>query len=153
MEAEKIPPSLRMALLCDQAIEGKDGTLTVVRVVDRFEAIAQVTKQPPGRPKAQLPSPIWSGSFVAGFIGGQGDFECQVRLVSPSKKVADFPKMPFRLDMPERGHNIIIRIQLPFEEAGLYQFELLLDGEPIAKIPMRVIIQRIEVEPPPFPRN
>lgn len=153
METERIQPSLRMALLCDQAIEGKDGALTIVRVVDRFEVVVQVIKQPSHRPKGPLLPPVFSGSFVAGFIGGRGDFKCQVKLVSPSGKVAAFPELPFRLDMPEKGQNLIFGLRLPFEEAGLYQFQLLLDGELIAEHPMRVIIQQIEVEPPPFPKN
>ena len=40
MNEEKVKPTLRMALLCDQVIEAKDGTVTIVRVIDKFQAIA-----------------------------------------------------------------------------------------------------------------
>ena len=133
-------PYVRAALLCDQVIEGKDGTNTIVRMIDRFTPPSyREVEIEPGRfePRLQI-----RASLFVSFTGipasapkpisfaMRGETAKQVEL----DLIADFEPSA-SLD----AINVIAQLVLSFDVGGRYWIDVSWDGRALTSIPFELV--------------
>lgn len=133
-------PYLKMAVLCERALQERDGAISVIRVVDRVTQVASGTNAPEEMP------PL-TGRFtavimlVAGSSRGSSELRIDVELpMGITRRVAAASVF---LEGEERATNLLLNLAMTFRSPGLYWFNLYLDNQFLTRIPLRVMYQRI----------
>lgn len=132
------PPYVAAALFCDRVIEGKDGSLTAVRIVDTVAAQVKETFDP----AAPLPVPVPTLLVVLRAGELTGKHHLQIRHRPSAGKVLATVSLDILLDGEERGAQAIIEYGVQWLSAGLHWFELELDGRQLTRMPLRISWQR-----------
>lgn len=134
-------PWLQAALFCDSWVEGKDGALTLVRVVDSM--IVEVG--PDGAPSVSQSLGL---KLVLMLKSGQarGRHELSLTLEEPS----GIRHAPRHADLffpgDEQGVNLLTEVQLGVQE-GLFWFDVAVNGRLLTRVPYRVRFQRSPAAP------
>lgn len=132
-------PYLKVAAICTDVIEGKDGVLSLVRIVDR----ATLTAAGPDAP-AQMPALQQKLKIVLMLISGRarGSQSAAVALEDPSGMKTDIWEQTLFFEGEDRGVNCIVEMSVEFSNEGLYWFHVLLNGLFLTKLPYRLIYAR-----------
>ena len=132
-------PYLKAAVFCENVIEGKDGVLSIIRVIDRLTVTA-------AGPEAPVEMPPFGGvlKLVLMFISGRarGNHAVEVKVEKPDGTATNAWTGTVFLEGEDRGANVIMEMSTEFKLEGLYWFDLIFDGSPITRVPFRVIYQR-----------
>jgi hypothetical protein len=126
-------PYLAFAVICERVLTEADGTISLIRVVDRFTIRGPSEKFTPS-----LLSFWLAILFRSGFQ--RGVMNLSVQPVSPAGRV--LPAMEFPLHFEgdeERGCSVAFPVQFFAEEDGLYWFEIRLAGQLTTRIPLRIV--------------
>lgn len=134
---QPLPPSLRISVLCERVLEEKDGSLSLIRLIDRLVITAEGTDLPKELPPSQV-------ALIAlmSWIDGLGNYEAKIRVNFPDGNSLESPTFPFYLDSLDKVQNHIVRMTLPIKRDGIYWFNFLLGDEVKGKVPLRVIYER-----------
>lgn len=134
--AEK--PYLAAAFLCERILHERDGVLTAIRIVDTFNVTLPPSLPPDAKPVIQITGLL---SFKKSSPGAEAErHQAELRLRMPSGR--EHPPAVFDvLFKPEEmaGANQIVQMNIGVEEFGLHWLAVLLDGEPITRIPFRLL--------------
>lgn len=145
-------PYLQIAAICEQVIEGKDGVLSLIRVIDRV--IHQVgVIGPPGvpipadapRPPEEMPEVTHSFVIVVSLKAGQvrGSHQIRFELVKPDMSAEPVSQQDLFFEGGEdRGANVVLRLSWTFKIPGLHWFDLYFDDDLLARMPMRIVYLR-----------
>jgi hypothetical protein len=139
-------PYLQLAAFCDVVIEGKDGTLSLIRVVDRL------THQVVGPTASeQMPPVTHKFVLVIALKSGRARGPHAVKLVieRPSGLRDDGPTFTAMMEGEDHGQNLILNLQQTFSEQGLYWFDVLINDVLVTRVPWRVIYTRTLLPQPP----
>jgi hypothetical protein len=137
-------PYLQAALLCERILRETDGSITIVRIIDR------VTFQVPDVPLpgtalfGGLGYQLWAFlSFKTGSARGKKDL--RIKSFSPDgSKAMDDLVLPLEFDGEgESGAIATIQMNVLFRTAGIHWFRVFLDGRLITHVPLRVVIQKV----------
>jgi hypothetical protein len=133
-------PFLKAALFCDDVIEGKDGVLSLIRVIDRLTIATGDRNAPP-----DLPPLVHRLKLVIMLISGRakGSHLLNLHVEKPDGTSTPLWTNTTFFEGEDRGANFVADLQYNFETEGLYWFDVLLDGEQISRLPFRVIYQRV----------
>jgi len=133
-------PYLKAAVICSDVIEGKDGVLSLIRIIDRLTISAAGPQPPPEMPPAKCPLKI-----VLMFVSGRarGSHEAAVKIEQPDTTPRDCWTGTVFLEGEDRGANVVIGLEAEFPQEGLYWFDVYVDGTRITRMPFRVIYQRV----------
>ena len=133
-------PYLKAAAFCSDVIEGKDGVLSLVRIIDRLTTAAAGPDAP-----VSMPPVAYQLKLVLMFISGRakGTQVVALKVEDPAGQVRDGWSGTVFLEGEDRGANLIIDMTFTFGLEGLYWFHLLLDGDLVTKLPFRLIYQRV----------
>jgi Family of unknown function (DUF6941) len=130
-----------VAILCDAATD-ENGKLNLLGAFDTIYA----QQLPAIHPQCAVALRV---TFAA---GDEGQRKLSLNFINADGRPVMPPmEIPVAIVMPEDVHfvtrNFIVSIQqLKFVEAGLYSVDVLLDGQPLASIPLQVkLIQRAVV--------
>jgi hypothetical protein len=136
-------PYLAVAVLCDKALEERDKTISLIRIIDTFYLQA-----PPQMPLPPGLNPLITMTLFLSFKGleAKGRYEVKLRLYDPSGiSVLDSQQqkdqtwiISFSGEEKEQGANLIVNFGMPFKSFGSYWFEVFLDDELITKVPFRL---------------
>src|SRR6266487_3974568 len=128
-------PYVRIATICERALQESDGVLSLIRVVDRLTHTAAGTDAP-----ADMPPVTFSLTLVVMLTSGQarGSYDILLRLELPSGLSRDLASQRLLFEGEDRGVNIVAPSQLTFESPGLYWIQVLLDSVLMTKVPLRV---------------
>ncbi len=135
-------PYVQAALLCDHVVQESNGRVTIVGLLDRVV----VRSAEPASP-SQIPPTIVSCHAVVILKTGSrpGKYKLRLVLTTPSKK----PLREFSVDITlpseeDKGVNIVMPIQFPATEEGIYWFEVRLNDEelPLTKTSLRLVRPR-----------
>jgi len=129
-------PFVTAALICENVIEEKTGSLTVVRIADRIDYEVE------GMPQGMKPAISLKGllSLKSGSL--KGDFTVRIQAVRPSgEKRGDPIVVPVKLLGGDHGVNTILNITLGVEEEGLHWFDVYFENDLISRIPL-MLVQR-----------
>lgn len=135
----QLGPYLKTAVFCSDVIEGKDGVLSLIRVIDRL-TITAAGPQPP----ADMPKVPQTLKLVLMFVSGRarGTYDVALKMESPDTSVQDSWTGTVFLEGEDRGANLVIDVRTEFTQQGLYWFDLYFDSTRITRIPFRLIYQR-----------
>jgi len=135
-------PHVQLATFCDHVLQEVDGTLSVIRAIDRA-----IVTLPAGAP-AELPEGVVVTKLVLSLKSGdaQGRHPVTLRAQQPSGVYMPDQTRDVTFERDERGVNIVSDVALPAIE-GLYWFEVLVNDEMLTRIPLRIMYQRIPGSP------
>ena len=137
MEENKETPYLSIAAICERVLEEKDGALSGIRFIDTIT----LTKSK-NAPNVLPPIPLQISALIAFKSGrARGKRTVRIDLYSPSGEkfsASDTQSILFKEDY--QGANIIVRLALEATAEGIYWFSVVLEGEVITRMPLRVII-------------
>ena len=132
-------PYIKAALFCEKVLKEADGVLSLIRVVDRVAIRASGPNAP-----AEIPKFAFETNAVILLTAGQGRGRHEVKF-EPEQPDGQ-KKPPFSasvlLEGEERTANVVIKMKLKLEMEGVYWFNVLLDDELLARIPLRVVYSR-----------
>jgi hypothetical protein len=137
-------PFVTLAVFCDQAIEDKQGVVTLIRIVD------QVTLQAAGEgaPKELPPGQAINTTLVIGLKAGKarGRQDVQVTFVHPDGTQHPGPDIPVHFSQGDhQGMNVILQAGVILSDAGVYWAEVSVNKRLVTKTPLEV---RYEVTQP-----
>lgn len=138
-QGESTGPFLVVAALCDQVIEGKDGVLSLIRIVDRYH----VETNNPGFTIADAPE--YRCTMVVALKSGttQGSHSIAIQLMRPnglidSQKVEVSP----HFEPGNNGVNLIFPLTFRPQHEGMHWFDVRFEGRLLTRIPLQVVVQR-----------
>jgi hypothetical protein len=143
-------PFLGMAVLCERVLTEQDGTLSLIRVVDR---VTRLVPTGPGATAIPPPQPI-PLQLVLSFRSGaaRGSHQIAVQVETPSGLRLPENSFSILLEGEDRGANVILNLQtLTLDQEGVYWFDILLAGNLITRVPLRIVHQLVTLAPPPSP--
>jgi len=140
---QPLAPSLRIAALCERVLEEKDGSLSLIRLIDRLVITAEGTDVPKELPPGQVPL-----TALMSWISGLGNYEAKIRVDFPDGNSFESPTLPFYLDSLDKVQNLVVRLVLPVKRSGIYWFNFVLGDEIKSRVPLRVIYQRKQLPRP-----
>lgn len=142
MEAPPRGPYVRAALFAESIIEEKNGVKTIVRVIDRSTATIEGPDPPADMPTLgrQLNALI---SLKPGEARGRQSWKLVME--RPDGQRLDVGQGTIHFDGgPGRGVDLVMTLQLTFEQEGLYWFDFQIDGSTLTRMPFEVLYNRLE---------
>ncbi len=135
----QLGPYLKAALFCDQVIEGKDGVLSLIRVVDRLTTVASG----PGAPKDMTPvtHPLLAVIMLSSG-SARGPEEVRLEMERPDGQRKDVWTGTVHMEGEDKGQNLVLNFPTTFELAGLYWFNLYMGDHLLTKMPFRLMYTR-----------
>jgi hypothetical protein len=131
-------PHMRLGVLCDHALVGQDGKLSLIGIFDRIAV--------PGLP-VQHPRFF----VVAVFDMAPGDYVVRVELLDPtgSNVLQDQGvEIPVGVVAPGQSGNLVAELNmLPLEFAGRYDFNLYVEADRIGAISLTVDVGQPQFMP------
>jgi hypothetical protein len=148
-------PYLSYALLCEKVLREADGTLSFIRVVDRVNLAVQAA----GPTGLGLPTitavPVVALTLVVGLKSGAARGTRHLKLWIDSPSGFKYPEMNVEVSFEgddDRGVNLILPLQFPAQDPGLYWFVVSLDEGVLTKVPLRISRQTTtQLIPPQLP--
>lgn len=134
-------PFVTVACFCDQVIEGKDGVLSLIRVIDRLDT----TAQGPAELSPEMPPYPWKGFVVLSIKSGivSGRHTIKVVPVDPGRAPGNPIMLDAQLEGGNKGFNIILQTAYTFTKEGVYWFEVYFDDKLWTQMPFEVSYRRI----------
>lgn len=139
------------AFFCERVLIEQDGVSTFIRVVDVL-----TVDQPEGPEAAPDGVPVVPASVLMAAVmlksgDAKGERRLRIDAITPSGE-----RRPGRTNVVtflggEQGVNIRGPVPVPVGEEGLFWYEVLVDGEPLTRMPLRVVHSRPTAESPPPP--
>jgi hypothetical protein len=132
-------PLVQAAAFCETVIEGKDGTITLVRLIDRMT----VSAAGPEAPK-EMPAVSRTVTGVIALKAGSATGRMDIRIVmeKPSTESNEIWSNSMLAEAPDRGQNFMVRLNLNFDQEGLYWFHVFADEDQLTSIPLRLVYAR-----------
>jgi hypothetical protein len=132
-------PLLQTAVFCETVIEGKDGVLSIIRVVDRIMVAASGADAPKDMPPVsqQVTAVL---TFKAG--SAKGRQEIRLEMEKPNTERRDVWTSSMFAEAPDRGQNFVLAFRVTFDLEGLYWFHVYADSELMTSMPLRLLYIR-----------
>jgi len=139
---KKLPPGgpfLATAVLCEKVLHERDNVVSLIRLIDRITVTAGADA-----PEDLPPVPVNLVAFIS-FKAGmlRGKFSVTVRTHPPSGTALPETTIPALFEGEERGVNLQVGVAGTFNEEGLYWIEILVEGQTMTRIPLRIVYQRV----------
>lgn len=140
MADENKGPYLVAAILCEKILQEQDGTISIIRMIDRLAITVSALISPETMP----PTPITLQALISLKSGSaKGRETIVVRTETPSGLTLPDQLFPVLFEGDDRGVNIIITLNIIVGQEGVYWFEVRLDKQFLTRIPLRILYQRI----------
>jgi hypothetical protein len=142
-------PFLAAAVFCETLLEEKNGTKSLIRVVDRITQRAMGLETP-----EQMAPFEWTATLFIALKPGQarGNTSYRIRMESPDGLSREIGGGSFNfLGGPNQGADLVSPVRLRFEMAGLYWFDIEIDGQLLTRMPLEVLYERRLMQPLPQP--
>jgi hypothetical protein len=130
-------PYLTAALFCETVIEGKDGVLSAVRIIER--ATVEIQTDVPGIVATVTPAIAVKALICIKSGPVKGNFNLNIFGQKPSGKRAKLATFPLILEGGEQGQNFVVSITIAVDEEGLYWFDIMFDDRLLTKIPITLL--------------
>lgn len=132
-------PYVQVACMCDQVIEDKEGSLSLIRIIDTLTH----TERGPNAPRDMPPVP-YNLTMVAVLKAGRARGRAEVKVVPemPSGERMAPLTVTVHMDAEDRGHNLIFKMNFTFRMEGLHWFNIFYDDTLLTRTPFRVRYMR-----------
>jgi hypothetical protein len=134
MQPSRILPDLQCALMCEDVRQEANGNLIIIGVINLIRV-------------PQLPITAGKICFFTRWTAGVGQFVENIRLIAPDQTTV-LRKSEVRFPLENAAvntTNVSVFTQVPFETAGTYYVEILVDDVMKLRFPLQVAV----VQPPP----
>ncbi|HUZ36131.1 MAG TPA: hypothetical protein VMV17_07370 [Streptosporangiaceae bacterium] len=145
-------PYLNYAVICEKVLRETDDVLSLIRIIDRATVTIQVAAAPGAGTQSIPITPLIPLSFVVGLKSGGyvGSVPVKVRINTPSGSEWPEFETPARFEEGEdRGAVIILPIQFPAQDEGVYWFTVQVSGDVVTRVPLHVIKNEVAQTVPP----
>jgi hypothetical protein len=121
-------PHLQIALFCEKVLEEGDGTLSLIRVIDRITQ----TASGPDAPEQMPPFLTENLTLVIALKGGRarGRHAIKIRPETPTGMHLPTLEQGIQIQPGNAGVNLIMPLTLPVSEEGVIWFDIFLAGPP-----------------------
>ncbi len=128
-------PYVQVACFCDQVIEDKTGSFSLIRVVDLLTH-SEVGPNPPER----MPALTYRLKLVLMFKSGRAQGRAQMKVTPelPTGETESPLTFPIHFEGEEKGANVVVDFAYVFRYEGLYWFKIFIDSQLMTSIPLRV---------------
>lgn len=128
-------PYLNAALLCENVIQENNGTLSLIRVVDRIEY------DPQPAPQGYKPIVLIKGLVAIRSGALKGNFGLQIKVTGPNGKPKGEPLLLPSIELlgGDHGANVILNMQFVVEDDGLHWFDIYFENEILTRMPLTVV--------------
>lgn len=131
-----ITPYVQIASFCQTVIPEANGTLSLIRLIDRFPVTGQTKQMQPTTINLTLAVVLKAGNMT-------GASTVTIRPSKPDGSPMPPLNMPVLFEGMERGVGIITQMGLVVSEPGLYWFDVLIEEEVLlTRIPLRILYQQ-----------
>lgn len=139
-------PQLAAAFFCESIIEDKkDGSLTVVRIVDTLNLALDPSTPPEFPSEAERLFVPYCGLVSFRTLDAPGEHVLRLEFESPSGKRKEVEKRNVTLtEAPQGGMNLVLRGGLQIYQGGLFRLHVILDDEEVTQMPLVILIHRAE---------
>lgn len=137
-------PYLSAAVFCEKVLQERDGVMSAIRIVDRFQFSGTEKEMAPKTLNATLLLIFKSGFF-------RGKLSIKLSPKSPSGKQLPELEFPALFEGDDRGVGIVAAMGFVAQEEGLYWFDVLLQEQLITRIPLRVLYHTLTRSGSPEP--
>ncbi len=121
MTTENSGPYLNAAVICEKVLQEKDETLSVIRMIDRFN----VTVSALGSPENLPPIPLNLTVLISLKSGkARGRSTVKLRIESPSGLKLPDQLLPVLFEGEDRGVNLVMNLNLVIDQEGVYWFDV-----------------------------
>lgn len=130
-------PFVNVAAFCERVVEEKDGTLTLVRLIDQFKVEANGPDAPDDLP----PGAVVQATLVVMLKRGRarGGQAITVELEHPDASRKKGPETSINFIGGEgSGANLVIPMQIQLSSAGLYWADIFVNKRLAARAPLEV---------------
>ncbi len=135
--------NIRLGVLCDHALIGQDGKLSVIGIFDHIA----VVRLPAQHPRFFLVC-VLQGATSSGSV--------EMDLIAPDGRMLMHESIQVDPEQVSQGNgNLIAEItMLPLEQVGRYEFRMLSGGLDLGRIPLHVSMaeEQLAEYPPDYPR-
>jgi hypothetical protein len=151
-------PHLSAAFLCEKVLHERDGVASFIRVVDRF-TVAVPPKLPENviLPPGMFPPPIVQFFLAVSIKSGTlttGQYQMTIKLSKDGAiKLPDNELKVFLNGSDDNGVLVILPVNLPNPEEGLYWFDIYFETGLITRVPLRILYQQMQFPQMPFPQK
>ena len=166
-EIHEPKPVLLVACLCDNVIIEKDGTVSVIRMVD---SVTLMIPKPDAMPedfvksfppevaaKLMTAAPLIQLKLLICVKAGEysGTVSLKTRLITTSGKVRDFQPIGESVELkePNAGLNAIMDLRLLVRRVGLCWIEVFVNEEIRSRIPLLIQLGEGSAPLPELPEN
>jgi len=137
-------PYLSYAVLCERVLRETDDVVSLIRIVDRLTVTAFIPVPTP--PAFIPPAPLINITLAVSVKSGEysGTVPIRVRLDPPSQ--FDWPAFETFVELrgKEQGATIVLPMQFPAQDEGIYWFAVEIAGELSTRVPLRIVRQVVE---------
>ncbi|MGI8449337.1 MAG: DUF6941 family protein [Streptosporangiaceae bacterium] len=146
-------PYLSYALLCEKVLREADGVVSFIRAVDHVTVTVPlaVSVGDETAPAATAATPSVALTLAIGLKSGNyvGSAQVKVRIEPPSGSTWPEFDTSLRFEGQDQGAGIILPIQFPVQDEGLYWFSVEVSGEILTRVPLRVTRLSVRQTIPP----
>jgi hypothetical protein len=137
-------PYVAGAFFCDQVIEGKDGVMTPVRIIDVVNIQVEGDDVPAEMPTGHIASTL----FLLLRAGeARGSYDISLTREDPSGRRESGPSFSVLFNPGGSGVQVTVPVNMEISEPGLYWFDVVFNGALITRVPLEVRYHRI-LHPP-----
>jgi hypothetical protein len=132
------------ALICERVLTESDGSISAVRIIDQV-TIQTPTLVGPGTVVVTAPITLYLLAIVKAYPT-ESSHELRVDVRSPDKTITTLGKQAAVFSSGASagglpGANLIARLQFQTNKAGIYWFDVYLDGGFKTSAPLRVVFE------------
>ena len=135
-------PTLVAGLICERILVEQDGTISAIRLIDRFRWIRPTSngRVPP------CGAGCWPPFVPVVPVGG---FRCGSTRFRPSGARFRGPVLELVIDEggPQQGGSVVLDLTVEFTEIGLHWIEVYLEGGLVTQMPITFVVELALLEP------
>lgn len=133
-------PFVNLAAFCDRVLQEVDGTISLIRVIDRI-----TLQVPDDASPREVPALIVHANAVLAFKSGpvQGTRDVSLRIRNPQGEIQE-TKSPFPVSFQggNQGINLVFTLGFEAQQQGVYWVDVLVGDIALTSMPLEVLYQR-----------
>ena len=133
-------PYVNFAVVCEKVLRESDGVLSLIRIVDHLSVAIDAPPEADAPAELVPPVPTVALTFVVGLKSGgyMGSVPVKVRIETPSGSRWPEVETSQQLEGADRGINILLPMQFPAQDEGVYWFVVEVSGAVVTRVPLRI---------------
>jgi len=144
-------PYLNFAVICEKVLQEADGVLSFIRIVDHLTVTMTIPAEADVPQEGVPPEPPVVVTFVLGLKSASdiGPVPVKVRIETPSGLTLPEFETSQPVGAEDRGINIVLPMQFPAQDEGVYWFAVEVSGTLVTRVPLRISKRVVSQDMPP----